>query len=246
MAADNRVVAQFSGGGDTKDPLFDLLNHVQHYVLINVEQVLARDIRYAEEYTSSGGYRVSSLLCIIPIYLCTAFKFLVHNTCITTSTQERDVVAATQAIRQIFGKLLSKGVYNDLLDGALRSVNTMPYSVNELLSELPKKISTNCSAHGVLHNLAIKLVDNVSSLLNLLYKCSNPVDSDLGPLLESLNCTLGSLNRALDPLPGGKHAMEGELYNVHLIPHKLPIVPTLISEPTVSYCCCSYKQLTLR
>ncbi|MEH0831639.1 hypothetical protein, partial [Anaplasma bovis] len=71
-------------------------------------------------------------------------------------------------------------------------------------------------------------------------------NSKLSSLLESLNCTLGSLNRALDPLPGGECSMEGELYNVHLTPHKLPVVPTFISEPTVSYCCTTYRQLTSR
>ena len=244
MDTDSEAVIQFARE-DATYSLLNLLDYVQH-VLNNVEQVLAHDTRHPEEDAYLGRYRVSTVLSIALVYLCTTLKLLVRSAGITKA-QERDIGTAARAIHQIFGKLFSKNVYHDLVNRALYAVNTMPCSVDELLSQLPEKMSTNYSAHGVLHNLTIKLVDDMSGLLNLLDEVHNPGDYKLlGAPLKSLNCTLGSLNRALDPLPGGNYALEAELYNVHLIPRKLPIVPTNISEPTVSYCCTTYRQLTMK
>ncbi|MEH0831636.1 hypothetical protein [Anaplasma bovis] len=241
---DSEAVIQFARE-DAMYSLLNLLDYVQH-VLNNVVQVLAHDTRYPAEDARSGRCRVSTVLSMALVYLCITLKLLVRSNGIAKA-QERDIGTAARTIHQIFGKLSSTSVYHDWVNRTLYAVNTMPFSVDELLSQLPEKMSTNYSAHGVLHNLTIKLVDDMSGLLNLLDEVHNPGDYKLlGAPLESLNCTLGSLNRALDPLPGGEYAMEAELYNVHLTPHKLPIVPTRISEPAVRYCCCSYKQLTVR
>ena len=174
---------------------------------------------------------------------------LLHQSCSLLEgsvriTEENDkaIFATMKATYKIFEKLpQSCNAYHKLLKHSLCSMSLVTSSTPTRISS---KYQRKGSIHGVLHNLAIKLAGEVFDLLGFFD--GNFENSKLGPLLESLNCTLGSLNRVLDPLPGGEYAMEAELYNAHLTHHTLPIVQSRISEPVVSYCCCSYKQLTLR
>ncbi|MEH0831632.1 hypothetical protein [Anaplasma bovis] len=193
------------------------------------------------ELPTAGQDRKGSLLLATLISLCSTLCRLTYKVD-KTGADYRAITIAAQTTYHILNKLQpDKHVYHDLLNSTLKQVlQRRPYSSP---TEISSKLSGECSMHGVLHNLAVKLIGDIRDLNSLDGDDADSLNSKLSLLLESLNCTLGSLNRALDPLPGGKYAMEGELYNVHLTPHKLPIVPTLISEPMVSHCCCSYKQL---
>ncbi|MEH0831637.1 hypothetical protein [Anaplasma bovis] len=210
------------------------------YLLILASTISAEE----DESPTEGLEHETSLLGLTLILLYSTLSFLADNVFMTEANY-RDITIAGEATYHIFSKLLlDEHVYHYLVDSTLYTLQMKSYlSPTEISSEL----SVECSMHGVLHNLAVKLIGDIYGLLALPYsRDSNFVNSKLGPILESLNCTLGSLNRALDPVPGGKYAMEAELYNAHLTPHKLPIVPTLISEPKASYCCTGYRQLILK
>ncbi|MEH0831816.1 hypothetical protein [Anaplasma bovis] len=237
-----KLYCNLTGGGETEQENFlPSFHNAIMAVLDDIEPVSTSAIDDVES-ESTGENRELSLLGLTIIFMRTAFV-VTHGATKITDIHKRDIDTAMQATHQIFDKLhLGKHVYHDLVNRVLHSLQTTLYSTADISS----KTSAESSMHGVLHNLTIKLVDNMFGLLDLLDKYPDSVDSELNPLLESLNCTLGSLNRALDPLPGGKYAMEGELYNLHLTPHRLPIIPTRLSEPTISYCCSGYRQLTIR
>ncbi|WP_334414170.1 hypothetical protein [Anaplasma bovis] len=198
-----------------------------------------------EEDESPAEAHEISLLGLTLILLCNTVGILTANVEITRANQE-NITAAVNATYEIFKKLpQEKHVYHDTLSKVLEAlqIKSNP-AATEISAKVSSELSTESSAHGVIYNLAIKLLDGVFGLLNLLDdKDANSINSKLSPILESLHCTLGSINRVLDPLPG-IDPIEEELYNVHLTPHKLPIATTCISEPRVSYCCRDYKQLT--
>ena len=216
-------------------------SETQDLTLLDYILILASIINTGGE-DEQGENQGASMLSQTLLFLCSTVHLLINNVDMTEENAELSIDAA-QATGEICKKLLQdKHVYHDLLYSMLL---TSQMESDPPTDNISLKLSTERSVHGVLHNLAVKLLGDVSDLLKLLAtRDSNLVNSKLGPLFESLNCTLGSLNRVLDPLPGGEHAMEAELYNVHLTYHKSPIVQSRISEPVVSYCCCSYKQLT--
>ncbi|MEH0831634.1 hypothetical protein [Anaplasma bovis] len=218
----------------------------QDLTLLDYLLILASIISIeGDESPTEGTDYETSLLGLTLILLYSTLSLLADNVAMTEANY-RNITITVEATYQILNKLpLYEHVYHDLLDSTLYTLLQMKSYPSP--TEISSRLSAECSMHGVLHNLAVELVGDIYGLLDLPDgRDSNFVNSKLGPLLESLNCTLGSLNRALDPLPGGNYAMEAELYNVHLIPRKLPIVPTNISEPTVSYCCTTYRQLTMK